>query len=49
MNEKLAILRFPQFTPATLIASRPERVQSFIDAERDKWARVVKASGAKLD
>jgi len=27
----------------------PEEFTKFIDAERTKWAEVVKASGAKLD
>jgi tripartite-type tricarboxylate transporter receptor subunit TctC len=27
----------------------PEEFAKFIDAERTKWAEVVKASGAKLD
>ena len=37
-NEKLAILRFPQFTPPTLVASDMARVHAFIDehARRDR-------------
>ena len=34
-NEKLAILRFPQFTPPTLVARDMPRVQDFIDEHRD--------------
>src|SRR5205085_9847660 len=34
-NEKLAILRFPQFTPQTLVASEMARVHAFIDEHRD--------------
>jgi glutathione synthase len=30
-NEKLAILRFPQFAPATLVSRDPDRVHAFVD------------------
>ena len=41
-NEKLAILRFPQFTPATLVARDMPVLQDFIDEHRDV---VVKKRG----
>jgi len=47
-NEKLAILRFPQFTPKTLIASRPERVQAFIEAERDVILKKLDGMGGTM-
>ncbi|HET7403212.1 MAG TPA: glutathione synthase [Usitatibacter sp.] len=34
-NEKLAILRFPQFTPPTLVASEMATIHAFIDEHRD--------------
>ncbi|HEX2331681.1 MAG TPA: glutathione synthase, partial [Burkholderiales bacterium] len=34
-NEKLAIAEFARFTAATLVSREPERIQAFIDAERD--------------
>jgi len=34
-NEKLAILEFPQFVAPTLASREPERVQAFIDEQRD--------------
>jgi glutathione synthase len=34
-NEKLGILEFPQFVAPTLATSDPERVQAFIDEQRD--------------
>ena len=34
-SEKVAISEFPQFTPTTLIAREPERLQRFIDEQGD--------------
>lgn len=34
---------------STIVASRPEEFRRFLQAEIDRWARAVKASGAKLD
>ena len=34
-SEKLSILEFPQFTPATMVARDPERIHAFIDALGD--------------
>ena len=34
-NEKLGILEFPQFVAPTLATSDPDRVQAFIDEQRD--------------
>jgi glutathione synthase len=47
-NEKLAILRFPQFTPQTLIASRPEQVQAFIEAEGDVILKKLDGMGGTM-
>jgi glutathione synthase len=34
-NEKLAVAEFPQFVAPTLVSREAERIQAFIDAERD--------------
>jgi len=34
---------------SVIVASRPEAFRSFVQAEIDRWAKAVKASGAKLD
>lgn len=34
-NEKLAILRYPEFTPPTLVSRQPAKIQAFIDANQD--------------
>jgi glutathione synthase len=34
-NEKLAIAEFARFAAPTLVSREPERIQAFIDAERD--------------
>ena len=47
-NEKLAILRFPQFTPAMLIASDPDRLQAFIEAERDVIVKKLDGMGGTM-
>ena len=47
-NEKLAILRFPQFTPAMLVACDPERLQAFIEAERDVIVKKLDGMGGTM-
>ncbi|QJR16890.1 glutathione synthase [Usitatibacter palustris] len=47
-NEKLAILRFPQFTPPTLIASDPARVHAFIDERRDTILKKLDGMGGTM-
>ena len=34
---------------STVVASRPDEFRRFVEAEIDRWARAVRASGAKLD
>jgi tripartite-type tricarboxylate transporter receptor subunit TctC len=34
---------------STIVASRPEDFRRFVQAEIERWARAIKASGAKLD
>ena len=34
---------------ADAVGNRPEEFSAYIRAEKDKWAKVVKASGAKVD
>jgi glutathione synthase len=47
-NEKLAILRFPQFTPPTLVASDPQRLQAFIEAQRDVILKKLDGMGGTM-
>ncbi len=47
-NEKLATLRFPQFTPAMVIASDPDRLQAFIEAERDVIVKKLDGMGGTM-
>ncbi|HSN21686.1 MAG TPA: glutathione synthase [Usitatibacter sp.] len=47
-NEKLAILRFPQLTPPTLVASDMARVQGFIDAQRDVVVKKLDGMGGAM-
>ncbi len=47
-NEKLSILRFPQYTPPMLIASEPQRVQAFIEAERDVIVKKLDGMGGTM-
>jgi glutathione synthase len=44
-NEKLAILRFPKLSPATLVASDMARVQAFIEAEGDVIVKKLDGMG----
>jgi glutathione synthase len=47
-NEKLAILRFPRFTPATLVASDMARVHAFIDEHRDVVVKKLDGMGGAM-
>jgi glutathione synthase len=47
-NEKLAILRFPSLTPATLVASDMERVHAFIDEHRDVVVKKLDGMGGAM-
>jgi len=47
-NEKLAILRFPKFTPPTLVASSPAAVHAFIDAHADVILKKLDGMGGTM-
>ena len=47
-NEKLAILRFPGFTPETLVAAEMARIHAFIDAHRDVVVKKLDGMGGTL-
>jgi len=47
-NEKLAILRFPQFTPPTLVASDMATVHGFIDAHSDVILKKLDGMGGTM-
>ena len=47
-NEKLAILRFPQFTPPTLVASDMARVHEFIDEHADVVVKKLDGMGGAM-
>jgi glutathione synthase len=47
-NEKLAILRFPQFTPATLVTSEMAHVHAFIEAEGDVILKKLDGMGGTM-
>jgi glutathione synthase len=47
-NEKLAILRFPQFTPATLVAREPARIHAFIDSQEDVILKKLDGMGGTM-
>jgi len=47
-NEKTAILRFPQFTPPTLVASDMARVHAFIDEHRDVVVKKLDGMGGTM-
>ena len=47
-NEKLAILRFPQFTPATLVAREMSRVQDFIEEHGDVIVKKLDGMGGTM-
>ena len=47
-NEKLAILRFPKFTPPTLVASDDAAVHAFIDAHADVILKKLDGMGGTM-
>jgi glutathione synthase len=47
-NEKLAILRFPQFTPATLVARDPARIHAFVDRHSDVILKKLDGMGGTM-
>jgi glutathione synthase len=47
-NEKLSILRFPQFTPATLVARDPARIHAFIDRHADVILKKLDGMGGTM-
>jgi len=47
-NEKLAILRFPQFTPPTLVAGDMARIHAFIDSHRDVIVKKLDGMGGTM-
>jgi glutathione synthase len=47
-NEKLSILRFPQFTPPTLVASDAALLQAFIDEHRDVVVKKLDGMGGTM-
>jgi glutathione synthase len=46
-NEKLAIAEFPQFVAPTLVSREPQRLQAFIDAERDVVVKRLDVMGGE--
>lgn len=47
-NEKLAILRFPQFAPATLVARDPARIHAFVDRHGDVILKKLDGMGGTM-
>lgn len=47
-NEKLAILRFPRFSPPTLVASEMARIHAFIDEHRDVIVKKLDGMGGTM-
>jgi glutathione synthase len=47
-NEKLSILRFPQFTPATLVARDPARIHAFVDHHADVILKKLDGMGGTM-
>jgi glutathione synthase len=47
-NEKLAILRFPAFTPPTLVASDMQRVQAFVEEQGDVVLKRLDGMGGAM-
>lgn len=47
-NEKLSILRFPQFTPATLVTSDMPRLQAFVDEHKDVVVKKLDGMGGTM-
>jgi glutathione synthase len=47
-NEKLGILGFPQFAPATLVTADPVRLQAFIESEKDVVLKKLDGMGGAM-
>jgi len=47
-NEKLGILRFPQFTPATLVTADMGLLQDFVEAHRDVVVKKLDGMGGAM-
>ncbi len=47
-NEKLSILRFPQFTPPTLVSRDPARIQAFVDRQADAILKKLDGMGGTM-
>ena len=46
-NEKLAIAEFARYTAPTLVSREPERIQAFVDAERDVVVKRLDVMGGE--
>ena len=47
-NEKLSILRFPQFTPPTTVARDPARIHAFVDRHADVILKKLDGMGGTM-
>jgi glutathione synthase len=47
-NEKLSILRFPQFTPPTVVSRDPARIQAFVDRHGDAILKKLDGMGGTM-
>jgi len=47
-NEKLSILRFPQFTPATTVSRDPSRIHAFVDRHGDVILKKLDGMGGTM-
>ena len=47
-NEKLAILRFPQFTPPTMVSRDPARIHAFVDRHADVILKKLDGMGGTM-
>jgi len=47
-NEKLSILRFPQFTPPTLVARDPARIHAFVERHGDAILKKLDGMGGSM-
>jgi glutathione synthase len=47
-NEKLAILRFPQFAPPTLVSRDPARIHAFVDRQEDVILKKLDTMGGAM-
>jgi glutathione synthase len=47
-NEKLSILRFPRFTPPTMVSRDPARIQAFVDRHGDAILKKLDGMGGTM-